>query len=71
MENTKDFILALRLKGEKFVLYESAEQALDIAIDGAKHFEALAEGAEALVVKKDTLEIQWPERLKGKRVATW
>lgn len=67
----KEFILALCLKGESFKLQEKDVTDLSTAIDGAKYWNSITEGGDSLVVHKDTMEIQWPDRLKGKKIAQW
>jgi len=72
-ESKTKFILAVALAGGRFTLTEDATfEELNKAIEGAEHWKSkTAPGGDALVVDEKTMEIYWPERLKGKKIEEW
>lgn len=74
MENNNNFILATCLKGGKFEISDKQDMqmnSLSEFIEAAELWPTVSPGGEALVIDKNTMEIMWPERLKGKKVEAW
>lgn len=74
-EIKSDFILATCIQGGKFEIIEHEELGLDNElneyIEAAECWKEKSPGGDALVINKSTMEILWPERLKGKKVEPW